>query len=58
MGRERSTGFTGPVETTMVPMTAEQRAQVNARLDELMEQVRDLARRLDVVTAVLPPVHA
>jgi hypothetical protein len=37
----------------MVPMTAEQRARVKARLDELMEDVRDLARRLDAVTAVL-----
>jgi hypothetical protein len=37
----------------MMPMTAEQRARVEARLDELMEDVRDLARRLDAVTAVL-----
>jgi len=42
----------------MVPMTAEQRAQVNARLDELLEDIRDLARRLDVVTAALPAVSA
>jgi len=31
----------------MVPMTAEQRARVEARLDELMEDVRDIARRLE-----------
>ncbi len=42
----------------MVPMTAEQRAQVNARLDELLEDIRDLARRLDVVTTALPAVSA
>jgi hypothetical protein len=39
-------------------MTAEQRALIEARLDELMEDVRDLARRLDAVTAVLPAVSA
>jgi hypothetical protein len=38
----------------MVPMTAEQQAKVDARLDELMAQVRDLSRRLEAVTAVLP----
>jgi hypothetical protein len=42
----------------MVPMTAEQRARVEARLDELMEDVRDLARRLDAVTAILQAVPA
>ena len=38
----------------MVPMTAEQRAQIDARLDELMDDVRDLARRLDAISVVLP----
>ncbi len=42
----------------MVSTTAEQRAQVNARLDELLEDIRDLARRLDVVNAALPTVSA
>lgn len=42
----------------MVPMTAEQRARIEARLDELMNDVADLARRLDVLTAVLQAVPA
>jgi hypothetical protein len=42
----------------MVPMTAEQRTRVEARLDELMEDVRDLTRRLDAVTAILQAVPA
>jgi hypothetical protein len=42
----------------MVPMTPEQRALIEARLDELMEDVRDLARRLDAVTAILPAASA
>jgi hypothetical protein len=42
----------------MVPMTAEQRAIIEARLDELMNQIRDLARRLDAITAVLPAIPA
>ena len=46
------------VAAVMVPMTAEQRAMVEARLDELITQIRDLARRLDVATAVLPAAPA
>jgi hypothetical protein len=42
----------------MSPMTAEQRALIEARLDELMEDVRDLARRLEAVTVALPAVSA
>src|SRR6266404_2182278 len=55
---ERSKDRTSPAGAAMVPMTAEQRAQVNARLDELLEDIRDLARRLDVVTTALPAVSA
>ncbi len=58
MERERPRGRTGPAGPVMVPMTAEQRAQVNARLDGLLEDIRDLARRLDVVTAALPAPSA
>jgi uncharacterized protein YceH (UPF0502 family) len=40
------------------PMTAAQRAEIEARLDELMAEIRDLSQRLDAVTAVLPAVPA
>lgn len=40
----------------MRPMTAAQRAEIDARLDELMEEIRGLSERLDVVTAVLSVV--
>jgi uncharacterized protein YceH (UPF0502 family) len=53
------TGATPPnYPAAMVPMTAEQQAEVDARLDELMTQIRDLSRRLDAVTAVLPAASA
>jgi cell division protein FtsB len=38
----------------MVPMTAEQRAQVNARLDELAAEVRELARQIAMLTPPSP----
>lgn len=40
----------------MKPMTAAERAIIEVRLDELMNQIRDLAQRLDAVTAVLPAI--
>jgi hypothetical protein len=42
----------------MVPMTAEQRAMVEARLDEMMARLGDLARRLDAATAALESAPA
>jgi hypothetical protein len=39
----------------MEPMTAAQRAEIEARLDELMDEIRDLSRRLDAVTGGLSP---
>jgi hypothetical protein len=53
------TGAAAPAyPAAMVPMTAEQQAKVDARLEELMAQIRDLSRRLDAVTAVLPAASA
>ena len=46
------------MEAAMRPMTAEQRAEINARLDTLLEEIRDMARRLDAVTAALPATAA
>jgi uncharacterized protein YceH (UPF0502 family) len=37
----------------MTPMTAAQRAEIEARLDELMDEIHDLSRRLDAVTSVV-----
>ena len=38
----------------MEPMTAEQQAQVNARLDQLLAEVRDLSRRLAAISPTPP----
>jgi hypothetical protein len=46
------------MEAVMRPMTAEQRAEIDARLDALLEEIRDMARRLDAVTAALPATAA
>jgi hypothetical protein len=42
----------------MSPMTAEQRAEIEARLDEMLAEVRGLSRRLDSVAAVLTTAAA
>jgi hypothetical protein len=42
----------------MKPMTAAERAIIEARLDELMNQIRDLAQRLDAATEALPAIPA
>jgi len=38
----------------MEPMTAEQRAQVNARVDALAAELRDLAREIAMLTPPSP----
>jgi hypothetical protein len=38
----------------MQPFTPAQRSLISARLGELTEELRDLARRMDALTAALP----
>lgn len=42
----------------MEPMTAEQRAQVDTRLDELAAEIRDLARQIAMLTPPSSPASA